>query len=830
LDEAHLSAVFADTLASVRQYQELAQASPLSEERLLTVVRMSATAGTSARPFDLSPKDRRDARLKPRLEASKPARLVPVKVEAITKKLRDEQPRKAREQERQNRLALADEIIAQAQRHGGIDGGTVQPNAPRVIGVVVNRVATARRVFEQLQDLDKATGSKAMLLTGRIRPFDRDRLLDEWLPRIRAGREHEPDQTLFIVATQTVEVGANLDFDALITEAAPLDALRQRFGRLDRLGKRHQRGAPSPASIVIRSDHAKSSDDDPIYGSAIAATWKWLSSREVASTTGMGAAKQQVVDFRINSLDDKLPQDGNVLQPMLAPILETPVLFPAHLDAWAQTNPRPDPDPDVAPFLHGRADTPADVLVVWRADLDPDRSASWPAIVSAMPPITREALPVPIYEVRAWLRHAAETDVADVEGTQAEADDSAAAAGRDERRVLRWRGRDDARVVDSNELRPGETIIVPARYGGNDRFGWRPGQRDAVEDVAERCLAQLIASYPPDGFRRPKLRLRLHPSLLPQADDATRDRLRALLRALVDAATSDGHDVRAATRRLFESLLPLENDPQVKAAINATQGQRCRLVRYPNDEGVVVIASVIIGMPQVLPEVEVEEDESEGDEASFTGGKVPLDDHLTSVGGNAHHFASASGLSETLIKTIQLAGLWHDQGKRDWRFQAWLRGSELQALAEERSPIAKSGRDPSRWQASTDFGYPRGARHEFVSVRLFEQARSAIADGVDRELARFLIGTHHGFGRAFAPVVQDNSPVDVTLALGGQELVVSSDHGLNRLDSGWTDLFWSLIRRFGWWGLAYLEAFLVTADRTVSAREGQGGSVKSEVA
>ena len=49
---------------------------------------------------------------------------------------------------------------------------------PRVIGVVVNRVATARSIFEELREPTANEPSRdAILLTGRIRPYDRDRLL-----------------------------------------------------------------------------------------------------------------------------------------------------------------------------------------------------------------------------------------------------------------------------------------------------------------------------------------------------------------------------------------------------------------------------------------------------------------------------------------------------------------------------------------------------------------------------------------------------------------------------------------------------------------------------
>ncbi len=145
-------------------------------------------------------------------------------------------------------------------------------------------------------------------------------------------------------------------------------------------------------------------------------------------------------------------------------------------------------------------------------------------------------------------------------------------------------------------------------------------------------------------------------------------------------------------------------------------------------------------------------------------------------------------------------------------------------------PIAKSEREINQWKPSTLFGYPRGARHEFVSVRLFEDAAKQGDVGCVAELAKLLVGTHHGFGRPFPPVVKDSTPVEVKLALAGREMVVSSDHLLHRIDSGWADLFWSMVRRFGWWGLAYLEALMITADRTVSAREQRTRETTGEAA
>lgn len=831
LDEAHLSTVFAETLDRVRQYQQWAANSPLPKERLVSVVRMSATAGDGQSVFELKDEERKDERLKPRLEASKRAELVPVRVESITKDMRQKQPRKARELETENRANLVKQLVEKAKQFGA--------NGPAVIGIVVNRVATARQVLEQLRRTGEGESKReALLLTGRIRPYDRDRLLQEWLPKIKAGRETNPDRLLFIVATQTVEVGANIDFDALVTEAAPLDALRQRFGRLHRIADKPAGRPAARAAILIRSDHAKNSQDDPIYGQAIAETWKWLNRmNKIGSQRRSQKSKQlTTVDFGINHLDPKLPKSPDEMRQLLAPQPEAPLLFPAHLDAWVQTNPMPDPDPDVGPYLHGVADAAVDVQVIWRADLDEKAPKVWADIVRLMPPRIREALPVPLHELRAWLKEDKEPlgEVADVEGVRSlsEGDRSKRI-----RRVLRWRGTKDVRVVSADKIRPGDTVLIPATYGGADEFGWNPERKDPVPDVAEACLAQLIASYPSKAFRKPKLRLRLHPALVDRLniDQPAKAKLKGLLRDVTSAAEAEEGDPWPMVDGLLAALKEHLTEPAHRAAIDAVaqakhKDRRVELYPPRQDEkrdGVVVIASVPVSLPneQAAPPEDAEHEEPEGDEASLApaGREVLLMDHTEGVKNCAKDVACRCGLRDEFKNALVLAAQWHDQGKRDVRFQARLHGSELKALTALASgkPLAKSGRDPGEWGRADAFGYPRGMRHEFVSVRLLEAANLKNKETETFDLARLLIGTHHGFGRAFAPVTKDRNPVQVSLNHDDKAIEICSDHGLYRLNSGWVDLFWRMVRRYGWWGLAYLESLMITADHLASAQQQQ---------
>jgi CRISPR-associated endonuclease/helicase Cas3 len=89
------------------------------------------------------------------------------------------------------------------------------------------------------------------------------------------------------------------------------------------------------------------------------------------------------------------------------------------------------------------------------------------------------------------------------------------------------------------------------------------------------------------------------------------------------------------------------------------------------------------------------------------------------------------------------------------------------------------------------------------------------AENIDQELLLHLVGSHHGRCRLFAPVVHDLAPVDVSFNGWG----ANSAHLLERAGSGVSERFWRLTRRYGWYGLAYLETLVRLADHRQSEAE-----------
>ena len=88
--------------------------------------------------------------------------------------------------------------------------------------VVCNTVKQAQTVFEQLQPV----ATNPQLIHSRFILRDRERI------------EKELTGADLLVGTQAVEVSLDIDFDVLFSEPAPIDALIQRFGRVNRTGKK----------------------------------------------------------------------------------------------------------------------------------------------------------------------------------------------------------------------------------------------------------------------------------------------------------------------------------------------------------------------------------------------------------------------------------------------------------------------------------------------------------------------------------------------------------------------------------------------------------------
>ena len=97
-------------------------------------------------------------------------------------------------------------------------------NGGQRVMVVCNTVKQAQNVFKELQEI--VADDKAKLLHSRFILRDRERI------------EKELEDANLLVGTQAVEVSLDIDFDCLFTEPAPIDALIQRFGRINRKGKK----------------------------------------------------------------------------------------------------------------------------------------------------------------------------------------------------------------------------------------------------------------------------------------------------------------------------------------------------------------------------------------------------------------------------------------------------------------------------------------------------------------------------------------------------------------------------------------------------------------
>ncbi len=825
LDEAHISRPFLQTLDFVKRYldPEKWAEKPVGVKPMI-VVPMTATPPEGVgedQVFDLPESDKQGG-LKNRLEASKKANLltVPDISEAAVSK-------------------------ATSLANGG----------PTAVGIIVNRVATAKAIYEKLRDDNKDKPDvNVELVIGSMRPIDRDRQAERLRQLVGPVRPPVTTRTSFIVATQCLEVGADYDFDALVTECASLDALRQRFGRLNRGGR-----TIDAKAVILAGEKGIKEDSkldpnkplDPIYGNALSHTWNWLCEHsqlvreEIVTTTTpkRGTPKQKTtlnecrqIDFGIDAFTAILQEHGengripaNLLTPSASKY--APVMLPAYVDFWCQTSPRPTPDPEVSLFIHGPEAGEPDVQVCWRGDLVEDEHAkrsTWPDVVSLLPPTSAECMSVPISRVRRWLTdESSATDQGDLLGVAESADTNegnARTRGKqkaqlDQSRVgVLWRGSKESRIIGSpDDLRPGDTLVLPAQATGWDVLGHVPEPSSETVDVAEIAFQTA----------RDRSVLRLHPALWSRLPAS--DAISELFARLVDP---DDPLRQPELRHLLKQIANEIEDDQREFSETCRQlaNPRFGLLRenYPDERGVVLMTRrrVEAARAWYLPAT----DEGDDDRSrTMREEPITLNEHTRHVRDETLRTIERLSLDE-LAQAYRLAAEWHDLGKADERFQAMLRRSDRTdawlLVAMDSAILAKSdGLPQTRDQHRKAFdraGLPEGFRHEMLSVQIVEQSDLREEAGEYTDFLLHLIASHHGYARPCAPVVIDDEYPEVSvegILLTREQRNVCPPH---RIDSGIAERFWALTRCYGWWGLAYLEAVLRLADQQASADEDEG--------
>jgi len=177
-----------------------------------------------------------------------------------------------------------------------------------------------------------------------------------------------------------------------------------------------------------------------------------------------------------------------------------------------------------------------------------------------------------------------------------------------------------------------------------------------------------------------------------------------------------------------------------------------------------------------------------------------LSEHQNRAAQMARRIGARVGIDEGLVAAIESAAKWHDQGKDR---EVWQRGI---GNPRPKPPLAKTNKK----------GLIEGLshyRHEFGSlVEVSDEPELRGARPDTRDLILHLIATHHGRGRPHFPGEEAFDPERATESRA-QEITAEVPRRYARLQ-----------RKYGRWGLAYLESLLRAADALASETVRKGGN------
>ncbi|MDE0392233.1 MAG: type I-U CRISPR-associated helicase/endonuclease Cas3 [Rhodospirillales bacterium] len=416
LDEAHLAGHLRTLIPALAACSVTARKILGPERSGPTVVSLTATGDSAqGKRFDLDGEDEAHPVVGKRLDARKPVQ-VNISDGEIAR-------------------LLAEAAVTLVQKASAPAASLVFSNTPK----------TARQAFQLLCEV--LPEAEILLLTGRVREREaariRDRILDPETGMASARAADAPrEKHLIVVATQTLEVGADIDAEYLVTEACGVRALTQRLGRLNRLGR-----FPHARAVYV---HVPPSRSRTVSGSATDMdTWaaygtepNTVLDRLLKSRSGSAA---ETVDLSPRSV-------ASVLGPPLDDPGRAPEMLPGLLYEWTKTTTPPEGEAPVEPYFSGIAASGLSVSLLWRAHIPAPGRRLWPRGTD------REAIDVPLAEAREALKEAVMCRLAS-DGITVE-------------------------EVSTADFHPGDRIVVASDGGHMDRFGWNPAALDPVPDAS----------------------------------------------------------------------------------------------------------------------------------------------------------------------------------------------------------------------------------------------------------------------------------------------------------------------------------------------------------
>ena len=607
------------------------------------------------------------------------------------------------------------------------------------VGCIVNHVRTAIAIKEALAKNKVLEKDEVQLLVGRMRPYDLENLQNKH----RKLFTTEGDKSVkVVVATQTLEVGIDVDFADLVTELAPASSLAQRFGRVNRLGHR------TDSKVVViepASGDSVKKDAPPYKAVDLSNAYGWLEVLNGAENPSVNPAAM-VKNPPVQSSPERLLYQ----RPEWSDLLE-----------FSRTDENPYDEPNLDLWLHDSLDAETAMGGVIVRDSLPSNSSAAMEILKTgyFAPRDQETFPANLKILQEILDYQDEHGVKPRKFLYRQGE------------ISLWQDADHG--DESNQsLAPGDVLLLDTDSVPFTNQGIAvtqrelPSKKDELEAVPFPDEAKLYV-YEKCVDREEDFREYL--GLSPEE-----------VAELLDAQSADGK------KRIASELTTEAEDGQ---EVISWYAEVTKTTEKKSVEGSDIAQELVLAGP------------------------VLLDDHQNDVAERTRQIAENLGLAPEFSEALELAAKYHDEGKRDLRFQQML-GADPEAEA-----LAKSGRRSvaEAYRARSRSALPRGWRHEQLSALMVAASPEKV--GEHRDLVLRIIGCSHGHGR-FSFAHDAGFLLKEGYLPEGTDYEALKEQATRLFNVGyWDNLMEQTSRAYGPYATAYLEAVERAADAQIS-REG----------